>query len=97
MGPGKVQLQKTVQRYKAFHGKPPKKFSSFELTIPRSVTYLGNACAIEYESTKALRGTHKLRLYRHKIGPGCKIYLHPDGKTLIIRGGKFRVTDWMRG
>ena len=87
----------SIQKFKTFHNRNPKKFGGFSFTMPKSVTYLGDAYAIEYESTKALKGTHKLRLYRHKVGPGVKIYLHPDGKTLIIRGGKFRVTDWMRG
>jgi len=65
--------------------------------MPQSLIYLGNLYAIKYESTKALSGRHRLRLYEHKTGPGVKIYLHPNGRTLIITGGKFRVTDWMRG
>lgn len=65
--------------------------------MPKQVTFLGTLYAIEYESTKKLSGNHKLRLYRHKAGPGVKIYLHPNGKSLIITGGKFRVNDWMRG
>lgn len=65
--------------------------------MPKSLTFLGNCYSIKYESTKKLNGTHRLRLYEHKTGPGVKIYLHPNGKTLFIQGGKFRVTDWMRG
>lgn len=65
--------------------------------MPKSVTYLGTVYSIKYESTKKLYGTHHKRLYEHKTGPGVKIYLHPNGKSLIITGGKFRVTDWMRG
>lgn len=89
--------EKAIRNFKTFHGRAPRKLGGLDFTMPRSLTYLGNAYAIEYESTKALHGTHKLRLYRHKVGPGVKIYLHPDGKTLLIRGGHFRVTDWMRG
>ena len=65
--------------------------------MPKSVTYLGDAYSIKYESTKKLYGVHKKRLYEHHMGKGVKIYLHPDGKSLLITGGKFRVTDWMRG
>lgn len=96
------KTQKAIQNYKRFHGRDPEalasgKFGSFSFTMPKSVTFLGTAYAIEYESTKKLSGIHRNRLYRHKMGPGVKIYLHPDGKSLIITGGKFRVTDWMRG
>lgn len=88
---------KAVANFKKFHGRAPRKFGSFSFTMPRQVTYLGTLYAIEYESTKALQGKHKLRLYRHKAGTGVKIFLHPNGKSLIITGGKFRVNDWMRG
>lgn len=90
-------LAKAVQNYKKFHGRSPAKLGSFEFTMPKSVTYLGDAYAIKYESTKKLGGVHKKRLFEHDMGPGVKIYLHPNKKSLIITGGRFRVTDWMRG
>lgn len=93
----KAHLQKAIRNFKRFHSRAPKKFGSFQFSMPRSVTYLGNLYSIKYESTKKLAGVHRLRLYEHKTGPGVKIYLHPDGKSLIITGGHFRVTDWMRG
>jgi len=65
--------------------------------MPKTLTYLGTIYSIKYESTKKLGGTHRLRLYEHKMGPGVKVYLHPNAHTLIISGGRFRVTDWMRG
>lgn len=89
--------EKSIRQYQTFHGQRPRKLGGLDFTMPRSLTYLGDAFAIEYESSKTLNGTAKRRLYRHKVGAGVKIYLHPDGKTLLIRGGKFRVTDWMRG
>jgi hypothetical protein len=88
---------KSLRNFQKFHGRRPTKFTSIDFTMPRSLTYLGDAYAIEYESDKKLKGVHRRRLYRHKTGPGVKIYLHPNGKSLIITGGKFRVTDWMRG
>ncbi len=92
-----MDREKAIRNFQKFHGRAPKKFSGLDFTMPRTLTYLGDCYAIEYESEKKLHGTHKRRLYRHKVGPGVKIYLHPDGKTLLIRGGHFRVTDWMRG
>lgn len=90
-------FKKAVKNFKRFHGRTPERTSGFSFTMPKSVTYLGDAYSIKYESTKRLNGVHKLRLYEHKMGKGVKIYLHPDGKSLIVTGGKFRVTDWMRG
>ncbi len=97
MGKKKSDVKRAIKNFKRFHGKPPSKLGGFEFTMPKSVTYLGDVYAIKYESTKRLNGVHKRRLYEHKTGPGVKIYLHPNGKSLIITGGKFRVTDWMRG
>ncbi len=65
--------------------------------MPKTLTYLGTCYSIKYESTKKLSGTHRLRLYEHKMGRGVRLYLHPDRRTLIVKGGSFRVTDWMRG
>jgi len=86
-----------IRNFRRFHGRDPRRRSHFNFTAPRTVTFLGTLYAIEYESAKKLYGTHRLRLYRHKAGPGVKIYLHPNGRSLIITGGQFRVTDWMRG
>lgn len=89
--------KRAIRNFKRFHGRAPRKFGGLEFTMPRSVTYLGNLYSIKYESTKQLAGTHRLRLFEHRAGPGVKIYLHPNGRSLIITGGRFRVTDWMRG
>lgn len=89
--------EKAIRNFKRFHGRNPNKFGAFNFTMPKSVTFLGHVYSIKYESTKRLAGTHRLRLYEHKTGPGVKIYLHPNGRSLIITGGRFRVTDWMRG
>ena len=92
-----IHKAKAIRNFKRFHGRNPQKFGTLDFTMPRSVTYLGDVYSIKYESTKRLAGTHRLRLYEHKTGPGVKIYLHPNGRSLIITGGRFRVTDWMRG
>lgn len=84
------------KNYEKFHGRPVQKVSAINFTMPKSLTFLGDGEAIEYVSDKKLHGQHKKRLYRHKFGPGVKIYLHPNRKWILITGGKFRVTDWMR-
>ncbi len=90
-------LGKAIARFKRFHGRAPQKLTHIQFTAPKSVTFLGTVHTITYESTKKLYGTHHARLYTHRMGSGVKIFLHPDGRTLLIKGGRFRVTDWMRG
>lgn len=90
-------LHQAVRNFKRFHGRDPQKLGHIDFTMPKTLTYLGTAYSIKYESTKKLAGTHHLRLYEHRMGSGVKIYLHPNGRTLIITGGRFRVDDWMRG
>lgn len=64
--------------------------------MPRALTFLGDGVAIEYASNKKLNGTNAPRTYRHKFGKSVKIYLHPNKRVLIVMGGRFSVTDWMR-
>lgn len=65
--------------------------------MPNALTFLGDGAAIEYRSDKKLGDRPRAkRLYRHKFGSGVKIFLHPNRKWILISGGKFRVTDWMR-
>lgn len=102
-----VHKKQTYENFKKFHGRPPEKKTSIEFTMPQSLTFLGGGYSIKYESDKPLYRGHgrtpsgrtpvrKKRLYEHQFGPGVKIYLHPNRRWLIIGGGKFRVTDWMR-
>lgn len=85
------------KNYEKFHGRPVQKTTAIQFTMPRALTFLGDGAAIEYKSDKKLgRLSNKKRLYRHLFGPGVKIYLHPNRKWILISGGKFRVTDWMR-
>lgn len=88
---------KADENFKKFHGREPDKHATLEFTMPKTLTYLGECLAVEYNSTKKLRGVSKMRGYRHKMGRNVKIYLHPNRKFIIIGGGNFRVTDWMRG
>lgn len=84
------------KKYARFHGKNPDKVTEIDFTMPKTLVFLAAGVAIEYTSDKKLNGTHKKRLYRHKFGKGVKIYLHPNERWLLISGGKFKVTNWMR-
>lgn len=88
---------KAIQAFKRFHGRNPDKESAVDFTPPKSLVYLGRAVAVEYESTKKLYGNHRPRLYRHKFSGGVRLLAHPNGKWVLVHGGKFRVSDWLRG
>jgi len=90
--------EKAIKRYAKFHGRNPDKAKSINLVYPKVLIYLGSGVAIEYKSNKAARGVPKGKhIYRHKFGSGVKIYTDKQGRTLFVLGGKFRITDWMRG
>ncbi len=89
-----------MKRYRKFHGRAPSKMRFVDLPRPKEIIYLGRGVAIEYESDKVLeagdRRLPKKRNYRHEFGAGVQIYTDPKGQALFIKGGRFRVTDWMR-
>jgi hypothetical protein len=94
------ELRAAAKRFKRFQGRAPNRVTAIELPYPKALVYLGRAIAIEYESDKVLkagdRRQPRQRVYRHELGPGVKIYADPKGRTVFMRGGRFRVTDWMR-
>ncbi len=83
--------------YQKFHGRGSSRKTMVDFSPPKSLVSLGRAVAVEYESSKRLYGTHKPRLYRHKFGSGVQILAHPNGKWLLVYGGRFRISDWLRG
>lgn len=92
-------LKKAVGRFKNFHAKAPTKIVSESVNIerwPEALVFLGKGHAVEYKSDKLAHGERVQKLYRHKLGRAVNFYTDPDGKMLIIFGGKFRVTDWLR-
>jgi hypothetical protein len=90
-------VRKAVKNFKKFHGRTVEKQTSLQFSMPKALTFLGDGHAIEYKSDKKLSGKQRSkRLFRHFFGRGVKIYLHPNQKWILIGGGKFRVTDWMR-
>lgn len=96
----KTAAKTAEDRYKRFFGFTPTSAFKVDIPFPKAVACLGDALAVEYRSDKKLSPRDKSpkpRAYRHVIGRGVKIYTDPSGKCLYITGGKFRVTDWMRG
>lgn len=89
-------VKAAVAKFREFHGRRPDRATKIDLPFPRSVVFLGEAVAVEYRSDKLALGSRKTRTYRHKFGRGVKIYADPEGSTLYVKGGRFKVTDWMR-
>ena len=93
--------REAVENHKKFFGRAVERETRIEFTMPKALTLLGEGAAIEYRSDKELKqrgrtALRKKRLYRHVFGPGVRIYLHPNRRWILISGGNFRVTDWMR-
>lgn len=78
-----------VEKYTEFHDRQPDKFYSIPAIDTDNLVELGNALEIGYKSKK---WTGKNEDYLHEFGRGVKLYATPDGKNLIIRGGKLKLT-----
>lgn len=91
-------MTRAKKNFKRFHGREVEKETAINFTMPKELTFLGDGFAVEYKSDKRITGRpRKSRIFRHLFGRGVKIYLHPGRKWILIGGGNFRVTDWMRG
>jgi hypothetical protein len=92
-------VKKGIKRFQKFHAKAPTKIVKESVRIagwPKALVFLGQGHAVEYKSDKLAHGERVQKLYRHKLGRAVNFYTDPDGQMLIIFGGKFRVTDWLR-
>lgn len=91
------EIANALKRFRKFHGRKPTKQGTVNIPYPKVLVYLGEGLAIEYRSDKKARGVPAgTNPYRHKFGPGVKVFTDQEGKTLYIRGGRLRVTDWLR-
>lgn len=94
-----MSLAKAYARYKGFQGRAPKKVTRINIPKIGPIVYLGKGLAIEYQSDKKMHRSDirpTSRGYRHTFEKGVKIYTEPTGKALIVIGGRFKVTDWLR-
>lgn len=91
------------RRYRQFHGRAGRITGRVNLPTPRRLILIGRAVSVVYVppvgSGKFFR-TRTLKRpgeYLHKFGPNVKLYTDERGRLVYIVGGKFRVTDWLRG
>lgn len=78
------------KKYKEFHARNPKRMTSIDMPDCSELVLLGNGLEIGYSSSK---WTGKKENYLHKFGKGVKLYCTPDGKTLVIQGGRLDVKN----
>lgn len=75
--------------YTTFMGFGPKKTRSIPKINTRHLTELGRGLEIGYQSNK---WEHKPNNYLHQFGKDVRLLASADGRTLILHGGKLRVT-----
>jgi hypothetical protein len=90
ISPREVLRQKANESYKVFHDRKPKKTISIPHIETSELVELGKGLELGYKSKK---WTGKSANYLHKFGPGVRLMMTPDRKTLILQGGQMRVED----
>lgn len=90
ISPREVLRQKAKESYKVFHDRKPKKTISIPFIETQELVELGKGLELGYKSKK---WTGKPANYLHKFGPGVRLMMTPDRKTLILHGGQMRVED----
>lgn len=96
-------LAPALRRHRQFHGTAGRIAGRVAFAYPKRLILIGRAVSVVYVpprySAKSFR-TRTLRRpgeYIHKFGPSVNVYATDNGKSIILLGGKFRVTDWLRG
>ena len=79
-----------AKMYETFTDLPAKRLTKIPKIDCSSLAKLGDGLEIMYRSKK---WTGKNENYLHKFGRGVKMYSTPDGKTLVLAGGKMKLTS----
>jgi hypothetical protein len=79
-------------RYRNFHGRRPKFTTRKKIAWPRELIKIGKADAVCYISDKRHGGGNgDIERWRHEFGPNVNLWCSPDGKMLVIMGGRLNV------
>ena len=84
-----------ASNYEMFHGRSPKRKDALDFHVPRELTLLGAAVAIEYRCNKLNGGGDgKQAVYRHEFETPVMLAMDErHGKQLYIIGNRVTVTD----
>lgn len=85
-----VKRAKAEGKYKEFHKRPPRRRIALPAIDTSELVQLGSALEIGYKSDK---WTGKKQNYLHQFGKGVRLCSTPDGKALVILGGKLNVEE----
>ena len=84
--------------FRKFNARGCDKIGKIDLpSFPKNIVFLGDAISIVYRAKGKMNSPKPNGGHEHKFGKSVKIYADPSGKCLYVLGGKFRVTDWLRG
>ncbi len=87
----KTEKRENARRlYKTWNARNPKKTTAIDEIDASELVLLGDGLELCYRSNK---WTGKKENYQHEFGKGVKLMATPDGKTLILHGGKMSVED----
>ena len=93
-----MKTDKAEKLFKRFNKRKADRLTSIDLpAFPKKIVFLGEAVEIVYKAVGKMNSPRPNGGHKHSFGKGVKIYADPTGKCLYVLGGKFRVTDWMRG
>jgi hypothetical protein len=85
-------IKQAARLYHDFTGHPEMEIHKVKIpNLPKAVAVFGELDALEYTCVR----DGKTELYRHQFSHKAKplFCVSPDGKQIIIIGGKYRVTD----
>jgi len=82
------QFARAADLFESFRDAKPKTSVKVSIPTPRVASLMGVMTGIDYETDHAGKQT----LYRHRFAAGSRPYLaaSPDGRQLLIIGGRFR-------
>lgn len=81
------ELARAAALYRGFHEKPPRRVRFLRARLPKVAMQIGRLEGVMYDADHGPR-------YRHMFRGKSRPYLvaSPDGRTLVIVGGRFRMT-----
>ncbi len=85
-------MERALSLYEKFNNRPARGVKTVEISLTTNLVDLGPCVAVVYSSKKEGSMQH----YEHKFS-SARLLVTEDGRTLIIKGAKVKVTDWIRG
>lgn len=87
-------LQDAIDLYRDFTGLEPESIQKLRVRVPDAAFVLGECAGVLYDAIRDDGGVQKQH-YIHRFRKGSRplLCVSSDGKTLLILGGEFEVTE----